>query len=291
MKLNPQTTPPQQFHQLLLGSIAPRPIAFASTVDKDGNPNLSPFSFFNAFGVNPTTLIFSPSRRGRDNTTKDTYENLKEVPEVVINMVSYNMVQQMSLASTEYPKGVNEFVKSGFTAIASEKVKPMRVKESPVQFECKVRQIIETGDTPGAGNLIICEILLAHIDDNILDANQLIDPDKIDLVGRMGGDWYVRTSGDAKFIVPKPLTILGIGIDNLPDKIRFSEFLSGNDLGQLGNLEKLPSTEEISSYKNAQTNLNALLINKDLVIEKAKDEIAAGNADSALKLLMAFLKE
>ncbi len=291
MKINPQTTPPQQFHQLLLGSIAPRPIAFASTVDKDGNPNLSPFSFFNAFGVNPTTLIFSPSRRGRDNTTKDTYENLKEVPEVVINMVSYNMVQQMSLASTEYPKGVNEFVKSGFTAIASEKVKPMRVKESPVQFECKVRQIIETGDTPGAGNLIICEILLAHIDDNILDANQLIDPDKIDLVGRMGGDWYVRTSGDAKFIVPKPLTILGIGIDNLPDKIRFSEFLSGNDLGQLGNLEKLPSTEEISSYKNAQTNLNALLINKDLVIEKAKDEIAAGNADSALKLLMAFLKE
>lgn len=289
MKLNPQTTPPQQFHRLLLGSIAPRPIAFASTVDKDGNPNLSPFSFFNAFGVNPTTLIFSPSRRGRDNTTKDTYENLKEVPEVVINMVSFSMVQQMSLASTEYPKGVNEFVKSGFTAIASEKVKPMRVKESPVQFECKVREIIETGDGPGAGNLIICEVLLAHIDDNILDVNQLIDPDKIDLVGRMGSDWYVRTSGDAKFMVPKPLTTLGIGLDALPEKIRFSKDLTGNDLGQLGNLEKLPSEEELKSYIKAQTDQINLLNNKNLVIEKAKAEIAAGNAESALKLLMAFL--
>lgn len=291
MKLNPKITPPQQFHRLLLGSIAPRPIAFASTVDKAGTPNLSPFSFFNAFGVNPTTLIFSPSRRGRDNTTKHTYENLKEVPEVVINMVSYEMVQQMSLASTEYPKGVNEFVKSGFTAIASEVVKPMRVKESPVQFECKVREIIETADTPGAGNLIICEILLAHIDDSILDANQLIDPDKIDLVGRMGGDWYVRTSGDAKFMVPKPITRLGIGIDQLPEKIRFSTALSGNDLGQLGNLEKLPSEEELSSFVKAHAIQSNLLNNNKLVIEKAKADISSGNAESALKMLMAFLSE
>jgi flavin reductase (DIM6/NTAB) family NADH-FMN oxidoreductase RutF len=289
MKINPQTTPPQEFHRLLLGSIAPRPIAFASTVDKNGTPNLSPFSFFNAFGVNPTTLIFSPSRRGRDNTTKHTYENLKEVPEVVINMVTYDMVQQMSLASTEYPKGVNEFVKAGFTTIASEKVKPMRVKESPVQFECKVREIIETGDGPGAGNLIICEILLAHIDDAVLDSNQLIDPDKIDLVGRMGGDWYVRTSGDAKFMVPKPLTSRGIGIDMLPEKIRFNKYLTGNDLGQLGNLEKLPAEDELKSYSLALPDHASYVNNSDLVIKKAKEEIAAGNPESALKLLMSFL--
>jgi flavin reductase (DIM6/NTAB) family NADH-FMN oxidoreductase RutF len=289
MKINPQTTPPQEFHRLLLGSIAPRPIAFASTVDKNGTPNLSPFSFFNAFGVNPTTLIFSPSRRGRDNTTKHTYENLKEVPEVVINMVTYDMVQQMSLASTEYPKGVNEFVKAGFTTIASEKVKPMRVKESPVQFECKVREIIETGDGPGAGNLIICEILLAHIDDAVLDSNQLIDPDKIDLVGRMGGDWYVRTSGDAKFMVPKPLTSRGIGIDMLPEKIRFNKYLTGNDLGQLGNLEKLPAEDELKSYSLALPDHASYVNNSDLVIKKAKEKIAAGNPESALKLLMTFL--
>jgi flavin reductase (DIM6/NTAB) family NADH-FMN oxidoreductase RutF len=289
MKINPQTTPPQEFHRLLLGSIAPRPIAFASTVDKNGTPNLSPFSFFNAFGVNPTTLIFSPSRRGRDNTTKHTYENLKEVPEVVINMVTYDMVQQMSLASTEYPKGVNEFVKAGFTTIASEKVKPMRVKESPVQFECKVREIIETGDGPGAGNLIICEILLAHIDDAVLDSNQLIDPDKIDLVGRMGGDWYVRTSGDAKLMVPKPLTSRGIGIDMLPEKIRFNKYLTGNDLGQLGNLEKLTAEDELKSYSLALPDHASYVNNSDLVIKKAKEKIAAGNPESALKLLMTFL--
>ncbi|NOU48503.1 MAG: flavin reductase family protein, partial [Bacteroidales bacterium] len=209
IQFNPQTLDQQRLHRILLGSIAPRPIAFASTVDSNGIPNLSPFSCFNFFGVNPTTLIFSPSRRGRDNTTKHTFENLLEVPEVVINMVSFDIVQQMSLASTEYPKGVNEFIKAGLTPVKSEKIRPFRVKESPVQFECKVRQIIETGNGAGAANLIICEIVLMHISENVLDAKGEIDVDKIDLVGRMGGDYYVRTSGNSKFTVPKPLLRLG----------------------------------------------------------------------------------
>ncbi len=289
MKINPAEYPHQQFHRLLLGSIAPRPIAFVSTIDKDGNPNLSPYSFFNAFGVNPTTLIFSPSRRGRDNTTKHTFENIKEVPEVVINVVTYNMVQQASLASTEYPKGVNEFVKAGFTPLPSELVKPPRVKESPVQYECKVRQIIETGDGPGAGNLVICEILLAHFDDGIFGEDMMIDHDKIDLVGRMGGDYYVRTSGNAKFMVPKPLTTLGIGIDSLPEPIKLSPYLSGNELGQLGNLETLPSKDELVQLRENHDMKEAFASNKVILFTAAKHEIEAGNPAKALKMLMAFL--
>lgn len=277
-----------KFHRLLLGSIAPRPIALASTVDSDGNPNLSPFSFFNAFGVNPATLIFSPSRRGRDNTTKHTFENIKQIPEVVINVVTYNMVQQTSLSSTEYPKGVNEFVKSGFTAIPSEKIRPMRVQESPVQFECKVRQIIETGDGPGAGNLIICDIMLMHVDEKVLNTNNEIDQDSIDLVGRMGGDYYVRTSGLHKFIVPKPLTSLGIGIDNLPAKIRLSAHLTGNDLGQLGNLNHLPDQELIDNCM-MDTNLAGRYALEPLaVFHDAKHLIEDGKPEDALALLIAF---
>ncbi|NOX45897.1 MAG: flavin reductase family protein [Chlorobi bacterium] len=245
LKFDPKKTPIPKLHHLLLGSVAPRPIAFASTIDREGNPNLSPFSFYNAFGVNPTTLIFSPSRRGRDNTTKHTYDNIKEIPEVVINAVNYNLVQQASLSSTEYPQGVNEFIKSGLTAMASETIRPYRVKESPVQFECKVREVIETGTDGGAGNLIICEIMMIHLDEKILDPSGNIDPHKIDLVGRMGGDYYCRTSGDNVFTVEKPLQRLGIGIDQLPDKIKFSKYLSGNDLGKLGNIESLPNKEEI----------------------------------------------
>lgn len=252
IKIDPKSTAVPTVHKTLLGAIGPRPIAFASTVDADGNPNLSPFSFFNVFGVNPTTLIFSPSRKGRDNTTKHTYENLKEVPEVVINVVNYNMVQQTSLSSTEYPKGVDEFVKAGLTPIPSENVIPARVKESPVQFECKVREIIETGDQGGAGNLVICEILIIHVDESVLDDNGNIDPHKIDLVGRMGGDYYCRASGDAVFMVEKPLQNLGIGIDQLPNYIKNSEYLSGNDLGKLGNLEMLPIAEEINTYKASE---------------------------------------
>jgi flavin reductase (DIM6/NTAB) family NADH-FMN oxidoreductase RutF len=284
IQIDPYNTPVPKVHQILLGSVAPRPIAFASTVDKDGNPNLSPFSFYNAFGVNPTTLIFSPSRRGRDNTVKNTYENLKEVPEVVINSVNYSLVQQASLASTEYPKGVNEFIKAGLTPVPSEKVKPFRVKESAVQFECKVRQIIETGDQGGAANLIVCEILLIHIDESILDETGNIDLNKIDLVGRMGGDYYVRASGEALFTVEKPLQKLGIGIDALPDKIKHSPFLSGNDLGQIGNLETLPAETEIQEFNSAD--YKGKYKDEKELANAARKLLAKNKVAEALKLLM-----
>lgn len=224
----------------LQGAIAPRPICFASTIDKEGRPNLSPFSFFNIFGTNPATLIFSPSRRVRDNTTKHTLENLYEVKEVVINMVNYAMVQQTSLASCEYPKAVSEFEKAGFTPLASEKIRPFRVKESPVQIECIVKQIIETGTEGGAGNLVICEPVMIHINDEVLNEKGGIDPHKLDLVARMGGDYYCRASGDAVFEVAKPNTALGIGIDALPLHIRNSKILTGNHLGQLANVHEHP---------------------------------------------------
>lgn len=236
-----------ELHKLILGAIAPRPIALASTIDENGVPNLSPFSFFNAFGVNPSTLIFSPARRGRNNTTKDTFENLKLVPEVCINAVTYNMVEQVSLASAEFAKGVNEFDKAGFTMVPSEKIKPFRVLESPVQWECKVRDIIETGTGGGAANLIICEVLMVHIDEKVLSQNGSIDPTLIDLVGRMGGEYYVRANGSALFQVAKPLNKPVIGVDMLPQHIRSSVILSGNDLGILGSAESLPTIEDINS--------------------------------------------
>ena len=204
LHINPKETTISQFHKLMLGAVAPRPIAFASTIDKEGRPNLSPFSFFNVFGANPPLMIFSPSRRGRDNTTKDTYENVKEVPEVVINVVTFNMVQQVSDSSAEFPKGVNEFEMVGFTMEPSELVRPFRVKESPVQFECKVLQVIETGFEKAAGNLVICEVVKMHIDPSVMDENGLIDQQKIDLAGRMGWEFYVRASGGALFEVKKP---------------------------------------------------------------------------------------
>lgn len=284
IQINPKVTSVPEVHRTLLGAIGPRPIAFASTVDKDGNPNLSPFSFFNTFGANPATLIFSPSRRGRDNTTKHTLENLKEVPEVVINVVNYSMVEQTSLSSTEYAKGVNEFIKAGFTPIPSETIKPFRVKESPVQFECKVVNIIETGDQGGAGNLVICEVLLIHLNPGILDKNGVIDQHKIDLVGRLGRDYYCRASGDALFTVEKPLQKLGIGIDQLPEKIRFSEYLTGNDLGKLGNIEKLPNEEEIDNF----IKIEKLNLDGRTSIAKAKELLAIDKVNEALMLLMAF---
>jgi flavin reductase (DIM6/NTAB) family NADH-FMN oxidoreductase RutF len=252
MIVNPKEIPVGKMHSYLLGAIAPRPIAFASTVDKEGKINLSPFSFFNCFGANPPILIFSPARRGRDNTTKHSYENVLEVPEVVINIVNYAMVQQMSLASTEYPKGVNEFVKAGFTQVPSTLVKPPRVGESPAAFECKVLDVIKTGDQGAAGNLVICEVILAHIKDDILDGDGKIDPFKIDAVARMGGDWYCRANGEALFQVPKPLDKIAIGIDQLPEDIRNSKILTGNDLGMLASVEQIPDvnlnnlSEEVS---------------------------------------------
>jgi flavin reductase (DIM6/NTAB) family NADH-FMN oxidoreductase RutF len=231
-----------------LGAVAPRPIAFASTLDEEGNPNLSPFSFFNVFSSNPPILIFSPARRGRDNTTKHTYENAKVVRECVINIVNYDIVQQMSLASVEYPKGVNEFVKAGLTPIASDLVKPFRVKESPVQIECKINDVIELGTNAGAGNLVICEVLRMHIDEKILDEKGNIDPFKIDQVARLGGDWYARVR-PGLFEVAKPNVKIGIGVDQIPNDIRFSKILTGNHLGQLGNVEILPDETSVNEYK------------------------------------------
>lgn len=243
----PNEIPTGKFHSYLLGAIAPRPIAFASTIDEDGNPNLSPFSFFNVFGSNPPTLIFSPARRVRGNTTKHTLDNVLATKEVVINVVNYDMVQQMSLSSTEYPKGVNEFVKAGFTMLKSEEIKPFRVAESPVQFECKVKDVIFTGDEGGAGNLIICEVVKMHISEAILDKNDEIDQHKIDLVARAGGNFYSRAK-EGFFEIPKPLSSLGIGVDAIPSAIKNSKILTGNDLGMLGNVSELPSTETVDNF-------------------------------------------
>jgi flavin reductase (DIM6/NTAB) family NADH-FMN oxidoreductase RutF len=240
MVIDPQEVPMSRMHALLLGSVIPRPIAFASTVDRDGNVNLSPFSYFNCFGANPPVLIFSPARRGRDNTTKHTYENILEVPEVVIHIVNYPIVQQMSLASSEYPRGVNEFVKAGFTAVPSLKVTPPRVKEAPVAFECKVMQVIPTGEKGGAGNLVICHVIMMHVKEEVLDDSGRIDPFKLDAVARLGGELYCRVHGDAIFRIPRPLEKIGIGVDQLPTHIRRSKVLTGNDLGLLASVEELP---------------------------------------------------
>ena len=249
LSINPKEISPLKLQSYLQTAVSPRPIAFASTMDDDGNPNLSPFSFFNVFSSNPPILIFSPARRVRNNTIKHTLINAQDTREVVINIVNYDMVQQMSLSSTEYPKGVNEFEKAGFTMLPSEMVLPPRVAESPVQLECVVNQVIPLGTQNGAGNLIIAEIKLIHINESILDPKGKIDQEKIDLVARLGGDWYCRVTADNLFMIPKPLTSLGIGVDSLPKSIRNSSILTGNDLGLLGNQEKVPTENEINSIK------------------------------------------
>jgi flavin reductase (DIM6/NTAB) family NADH-FMN oxidoreductase RutF len=240
---------PAQLQNYMQYAIAPRPICFASTIDLAGNINLSPFSFFNMFSTNPPVCVFSPARRVRDNTTKHTLENILEVGECVINMVNYDMVQQMSLSSTEYGKGVNEFEKAGFTMQESHLVRPPRVMEAPVQMECIVTQVIPLGDQAGAGNLILAEVKLIHIKEEILDESGKIDQQKIDLVARLGGDWYCRVTPENLFKVAKPLTTLGIGIDALPHEVRNSMELTGNDLGMLGNVEHLPGAEEIDEMR------------------------------------------
>lgn len=283
LRIDPREVKTPVLHSYLLGAVAPRPIAFASTIDKDGNPNLAPFSFFNVFSANPPIAIFSPARSGRTGETKHTFDNIKEVPEVVINVVNYEMVQQTSLASTEYPKGVNEFLKAGFTPIASEMIRPFRVKESPAQLECKVKQVIELGSHGGAGNLIICEVVLMHISEGVLDEQKQIDPEKIDLVARMGGNWYSRASGNSLFEVAKPLLTQGIGIDNMPANIRQSEILSGNDLGQLGNVEKLPTKEEIEQYKKTASLAGA---NEKQLHQSAKELLKEKKTEEAWKVLL-----
>lgn len=249
--INPADLKPHEFYRYMISTVGPRPIAFASTVDARGNVNLSPFSFFNVFGYNPPTLVFAPSRN-RHGQKKHTLLNVEEVPEVVINVVSYPMVEQMSLASAEFERGVNEFEKAGFTAVASEKVRPPRVAESPAAYECVVKQIIETGDgdaalRPGAGALVICEVIMGHFRDEIFDESGGIVPARVDLVGRLGGDFYSRANADALFEVGRPQT--GVGVDALPTSVRGSNILTGNDLGKLGSVVNLPSPEDVATYR------------------------------------------
>ncbi len=294
LTLDPAELETPVLHSYLLSAVAPRPIAFASTIDEDGNPNLSPFSFFNVFSANPPIAIFSPARRVRNNTTKHTLENAKATKEVVINVVNYDIVQQMSLSSTEYGDGVNEFEKAGLTPVASDVVKPFRVKESPVQLECKVREVVELGNEGGAGNLVICEVLRVHVSEEVLDDNGKIDTQKIDLVARMGGDWYCRAHGDALFEVAKPLRTLGIGVDQIPADIRNSTILTGNDLGILGNVEEIPDETEVNDYKLMELSDLFMEYQDDAVIlerklhEMAKELLANGRVADAWKTLLTF---
>lgn len=291
ISIDPKEVNPVKLQGYLQGAVAPRPIALASTLDKEGNPNLSPFSFFNVFSSNPPILIFSPARRVRNNTIKHTLINVQDTREVVISVVNYDMVQQVSLASTEYGDGVNEFIKSGLTPVESDVVKPFRVAESPVQFECKVNDIIHLGDGGGAGNLVICEVVKIHINEAVLDENGAIDQHKIDLVSRMGGNWYSRANM-GMFEVPKPLVTLGIGVDNIPDFIKESGFFSGNDLGMLGNIEALPTKEEITTFVNNSFEVKAILSADDTekVYQKAKEYLSKEQVLDAWKLLLASQK-
>lgn len=288
MRIIPGEVKTAVLHSFLLSAVAPRPICFASTIDEDGNRNLSPFSFFNVFGAKPPILIFSPARRVRDNTVKHTLDNVLQMKEVVINIVNYDIVQQMSLSSCEYPQGVDEFIKAGLTPIASDLVKPFRVKEAPVQLECKVLQVIPTGEEGGAGNLVICEVVCMHVNDDVLNEQGMIDIHKIDLVARMGGDYYCRASGDSIFEVPKPNSKLGIGVDGLPLHIQQSTILTGNNLGILGNAHELPTIDEsfvndaLTAIMQMDNKENKLLVQHTL----AKSLIDNGDVAGAWQVLL-----
>jgi len=272
-------------------AIAPRPICFASTIDKAGNVNLSPFSFFNLFSSNPPIVIFSPSRRVRDNTTKHTLENVLEVPEVVVNIVTYEMVHQVSLASCEYPKEMNEFEKAGFTAEPATLVKPPMVKESKVKMECKVLEVKPLGTEGGAGNLVICEVMRMHIDDSLLDENKKIDQRKIHHIARLGGDWYCKVNESNLFTVPKPNTELGIGVDALPESIRNSDILSGNDLGHLANVREMPVIEPSFDDTHLKNIIQYYSMDPDEMERElhayAKKLLAEGKVKEAWQVLLA----
>lgn len=283
LTIDPKEISTGKLHGYLLGAVAPRPIAFASTIDEKGNPNLSPFSFFNVFGSNPPIMIFSPARRVRDNTTKHTLDNALAIKEVVINVVNYNIVQQMSLSSTEYPEGVNEFEKAGFTMLPSDEIKPFRVAESPVQFECKVKDVIFTGDEGGAGNLIVCEVVKIHISDDVLDENGAIDQHKIDLVARAGGSYYTRAR-DGFFEIPKPISTLGIGVDSISEEIRNSTVLTGNNLGMLGNVEQLPTEESVNNFAKEHVQFIGLETTKKHTF--AQEYLKKNDVESAWKVLL-----
>jgi flavin reductase (DIM6/NTAB) family NADH-FMN oxidoreductase RutF len=291
--ISPSDISQPELHAYLLSAVAPRPICFASTVDKDGNVNLSPFSFFNVFSSNPPVLIFSPARSARDGSMKHTHQNVLEVPEVVINIVNYPMVEQMSLSSTGYDKGVNEFEKAGFTQVKSEVVAPPRVGEAPVALECTVTQVIPLADTPGAGNLILAKVERMHIQEEYLDADGQLDTQKLDLVGRMGGSWYTRSSGDSLFEIPKPVRNKGIGVDRLPTAVVNSFVLTGNNLGRLGNLENIPTAAEMEAIRTddavivilSKTNTAEFILEVHQLAQKWLEE---GKTQEALALLFSF---
>ncbi|SDW31127.1 NADH-FMN oxidoreductase RutF, flavin reductase (DIM6/NTAB) family [Lutibacter oricola] len=291
--IDPNSISTKELHSILLTAIAPRPIAFASTINIKGEVNLSPFSFFNVFSSNPPTLIFSPARRVRDNTTKHTLQNVEAVKEVVINIVNYPIVEQMSLTSTEYEEGVNEFKKAGLTEGNSVKVKPPRVLESPVSFECKVDNIISLGNEGGAGNLVICKVVYIHINNEYLDEENNLDTKKLDLVARLGGSWYTRITEESLFEIPKPISTKGIGVDSLPKHIFKTDILSGNNIGRLGNFEKVPSEEEIEKFKSLPE-IAEMLIGLDedekmeLIHKKVKLNLKNGDVKMAIKLLFSL---
>lgn len=289
LNLSELTTPEKQYY--LQHVIAPRPICFASTIDREGNVNLSPFSFFNMFSSNPPVVVFSPSRRVRDNTTKHTLHNVMEVPEVVINMVTYDMVQQTSLASCEYPKGVDEFVKAGFTKEPATVVKPPMVKESKAKLECRVLDIQSLGEQGGAGNLVICEVLRLHIDDSLLDEDRKFDQTKMEHVARLGGDWYCHVSKENLFKVAKPNTRLGIGIDALPESIRMSKILTGNQLGQLANIHEMPVVQPSFDDEHLKNIIQYFSVNPDEMEKElhgyAAQLLARGKVDEAWQVLLA----
>ena len=294
LTLDPKELPIPKLHGYLLGAIGPRPIAFASTVDENGVNNLSPFSFFNVFSAAPPILIFSPARNGRTNTTKDTYNNVKKVPEVVINIVNMDILHQMSLSSSPFSPEVDEFVKSGLTPIPSETIRPMRVKEAPVQFECKVNQVIELGDQGGAGNLVICEVTKIHIQEDILGADGMIDQKKINLVARMGGNWYCHANEHSMFEITKPITTVGIGFDQLPEDIRNSPVLNMNELAQLAGITELPNETDVNEYKLLELSDIFVTLEDEpaklerALHERAKSLIANNDIEGAWMTLLAF---
>jgi flavin reductase (DIM6/NTAB) family NADH-FMN oxidoreductase RutF len=291
--IQPKDLSTPELQALLQGAVAPRPIAFVSSINGAGAVNLSPFSFFNLFSANPPILVFSPSRRVRDKSTKHTLENVLEVPEVVIHVVGHSLVEQMSLASTEYGKGVNEFVKAGLNEVPSNLVSPPRVKEAPLAFECRVNQVISLGEEGGAGNLVICEVLQIHLDERILDASGAIAPLKLDPVARLGGNWYTKITPESLFQIPKPLTTLGIGVDQIPEEIRLSAVLTGNNLGRLGNVEQLPNSEEVAAFgqtpemlelkKRFQRDPESWI---DHLHRWAQQELESGEVELAWKILL-----
>jgi flavin reductase (DIM6/NTAB) family NADH-FMN oxidoreductase RutF len=293
LTIDPLQIAQKDLHQFMLGSVAPRPIAFVSTVDEHGNPNLAPYSFYNAFSSNPPIIVFSSNRRGENNTTKDTLHNIMATKEAVINVVNYDIVHQMAVCSIEYPSGVSEFSKSGLTPIPSELVAPPRVKESPVHLECKVQEVITLGDKGGAGHLIICHVVRMHIAQHIMDANGRIDPHKIDLVGRLGRSYYTRASGDSIFTLVQPFNAIGVGFQALPQSAQQSHILTGNNLGQLAALTALPTTTEVLQALDhlpvkhiVEQTTHTPQQRLDALHQVARHELAKGNTLLAAKIIL-----